>query len=543
MVKSTTLPPEQKSPKPYVPGSLNPTTFPTRDVSGPGISHRPSVGSIDFFTEAGKSLKQTIYNADIKPVSETLKAEVMYSTLKILDAESLVSLPSHVYSFLYTKYNGTANMSIQEGTIGQPQILEVRASIDYHDTFCAVPSVHLGTEQTSLDYTSADMIRASSLPRFYDVITTSSKPKPGDIITVQYTDSNPRTSGIIVSHVGSQSSGVSAGVGSASSYVAGAYADLVPSDISLSGESAQGWVSVPADQYLSQDNGKPFGKTSLKLRKDVAASYKKLYDEVHRLGGILTSAGSQRGLTEGKGNNRNKAEFSHHKLGRAFDMSPYSCFWHHRAKKKGTYYPYLAESAVMQNGKHAPDKIVNKRQKWNIWCVVPKEHSAYEGTKERKLIVWRPKGTAGKIQNLISEEVTVRAFNFTALAAKYGFTGIFSREHTMRGAEFGGMEWWHFQSNVGLVKRQTSFLDEVLRLLGPKAAARQGMTRSVAELFARTYYTSNTWRTHKVRKPTPSAKKTPASLPKPKSAMSVASENASETTSSEPANMSVQDDE
>jgi len=227
MVKSTTLPPEQKSPKPYVPGSLNPTTFPTRDVSGPGISHRPSVGSIDFFTEAGKSLKQTIYNADIKPVSETLKAEVMYSTLKILDAESLVSLPSHVYSFLYTKYNGTANMSIQEGTIGQPQILEVRASIDYHDTFCAVPSVHLGTEQTSLDYTSADMIRASSLPRFYDVITTSSKPKPGDIITVQYTDSNPRTSGIIVSHVASvvatasnsphqshQSAGTSSTVGS-----------------------------------------------------------------------------------------------------------------------------------------------------------------------------------------------------------------------------------------------------------------------------------------------------------------------------------------
>ena len=99
-----------------------------------------------------------------------------------------------------------------------------------------------------------------------------------------------------------------------------------------------------------------------------------------------------------------------------------------------------------------------------------------------------------------SKKIKKRMFNFTELAREHGFTGIYSRQHTMKGAEFGGIEWWHFQSNVGLVEMQTTFLEDALRLYSPKYIARYAS--HLEEIFSRTYYRGSSWKTLKNKRVT-----------------------------------------
>ena len=61
--------------------------------------------------------------------------------------------------------------------------------------------------------------------------------------------------------------------------------------------------------------------------------------------------------------------------------------------------------------------------------------------------------------------VTDRFFNFTELAAKYGWVGISGRRKFFDGTgSYTMSEWWHLQNSTGLTKGQTTFGSELLRL-------------------------------------------------------------------------------
>lgn len=262
----------------------------------------------------------------------------------------------------------------------------------------------------------------------------------------------------------------------------------VPSDLKFddTGERSK-WEKPPADKFYPRGNKKraKVGKDYTSLRTDVSKHYEALYKEVHAMGGIITSAGGKRHLAD-PAKSRNAALFSHHKLGRAFDMSPYSCF-------QTSNDPYFAQSAWGNN-----DKIRVRRQAWNIWCVADETSpDATMSVPEVEIIAWFCKKLGGGKTTMHSKKIKKRMFNFTELAAKHGFTGIYSRQHTMKGAEFGGMEWWHFQSNVGLVEMKTTFLEDALKLYSSKQILNEkwGAGAKNHEIFSRTYYKGSSWKT------------------------------------------------
>jgi len=263
---------------------------------------------------------------------------------------------------------------------------------------------------------------------------------------------------------------------------------MVPPDLKLddTGERHK-WEKPPADKFHPRGSKKKakVGKNYTSLRTDVAKHYEALYKEVHARGGIITSAGGKRHLAD-PAKSRNAALFSHHKIGRAFDMAPYSCF-------VSTNDPYFAESSWGNK-----DQIRVRQQAWNIWCVADETRpGATMSVPEVEIIAWFCKKLGGGKTTMHSKKIKKRMFNFTELAAKHGFTGIYSRQHTMKGNEFGGLEWWHFQSNVGLITMKTTFLEEALKLYSSKQILNEkwGAGAKNAEIFSRTYYVGSTWKT------------------------------------------------
>ena len=195
------------------------------------------------------------------------------------------------------------------------------------------------------------------------------------------------------------------------------------------------WVRCPADKF--QNRG---GFTRTTLREDVAVAYNKLYEEVHALGGIITSAGGRRGLGSKASPSRSKK--SMHYVGRAFDM---------------------ALPTGMQNPSTDPYLIENAGgRKWTVWCKTDNTDVA-EQTIEASYVVTK-KNSKGKRYTIIkTKEITCRAFNFTVLAERNGFRSISARRSFFRGGAYGGAEWWHFQWENNLIGNKTTFGEELLR--------------------------------------------------------------------------------
>lgn len=191
-----------------------------------------------------------------------------------------------------------------------------------------------------------------------------------------------------------------------------------------------GWVTCPADKVPGKD-----GYGSTVLRTDAATAYKNLKAEVNALGGVVTSAGGRRALSSGAGPARSKT--SMHYTGLAFDMSLATGMQNFDTD------PYLCV--------RVPDS-----RKWTIWCKSP---TAPEVTLEA--VVCRSKG--GKTF-LEKKTMTVKAFNFTEVAAKHGFVNISARKNFFEGGAYGGAEWWHFQYDKALTKGKSKFGEELLRV-------------------------------------------------------------------------------
>tara|TARA_R100001082_G_scaffold111231_1_gene94297 strand:- start:3100 stop:4068 length:969 start_codon:yes stop_codon:yes gene_type:complete len=199
------------------------------------------------------------------------------------------------------------------------------------------------------------------------------------------------------------------------------------------------WIRCPADKF--EDRG---GYTRTTLRSDVAEAYNKLYAEINALGGIITSAGGRRGISKKAGASMSKK--SMHYVGRAFDM----------ALPTGMQNPAKDPFVVCR------DPEGNGR-KWVVWCKTDNP-DVPEVTLEGTYVTSR-KNSKGKRYTLLkTKSVTCRAFNFTEVAKKHGFERISARRSFFNGGSYSGAEWWHFQYENGLIRSESTFGQELLKV-------------------------------------------------------------------------------
>ena len=203
------------------------------------------------------------------------------------------------------------------------------------------------------------------------------------------------------------------------------------------------WVRCKSDKV-----GK--GYSSCTLRSDTATAYNALAQEVRALGGVVTSAGGKRGLSSKASPSRSKKSF--HYTGRAFD---------------------LALPTGMQNPSKDPYIVVRDEsgngRKWTVWCKVldenaPGADSVETVTLDACYVVGKRSSSGKRYTQLQYKEWTGKAFNFTELAEKNGFERISGRRSFFKGGSYGGAEWWHFQWEEGMVKGQTTFGEELLKV-------------------------------------------------------------------------------
>ena len=187
------------------------------------------------------------------------------------------------------------------------------------------------------------------------------------------------------------------------------------------------WVKVDADIFPGRD-----GYNRLTLREDAAKSYNSLREEVHSLGGIMTTAGGKRSLAGKASPSRSKK--SMHYTGLAFD---------------------LALPTGMQNAKKDPYIVTDVGDRhWEVWC-----RTDNPDVPEVTLTSCVRKG-----KNLVKEEVTGRFFSFTEVAKKHGWERIRARRSFFRGGSYTGAEWWHFQWEQGLTRGESKFGEELLKV-------------------------------------------------------------------------------
>jgi hypothetical protein len=185
------------------------------------------------------------------------------------------------------------------------------------------------------------------------------------------------------------------------------------------------WVKVEADQIDGSQ-----GYSYFRLREDVAVAYNKLRAEVMALGGVITSAGAKRPLSDSK-KMASRSSKSLHYTGLAFDM----------ALDSGMNNPKKERFAVEEIGD----------RDWNVWC-----RTTNENVPVRKVTAYTYNNT-----KVIVED---RFFSFTELARKYGFEPIKCRRSFKKGGSYLGAEWWHFQYEKALEPGVSTFGGELLKI-------------------------------------------------------------------------------
>lgn len=211
-----------------------------------------------------------------------------------------------------------------------------------------------------------------------------------------------------------------------------------------------GWTSCPTDKWKS-------GYTSCTLRSDTAISFKRLCDEVHARGGIVTSAGGKRSLASKAGPARSTKSF--HYTGRAFDLSL---------------------GSGMQDPDEDPYIVVRDDQdprKWVIWAKVldlsaPLAKDIETVTLNGVYCVTLKNARGQKYTQIRYKTWTGQAFSFTELCTDLGFQRISGRRSFFKGGAYTGSEWWHFQWETGLVRGQTPFGEELLKVYTPAQCKR-----------------------------------------------------------------------
>ena len=186
------------------------------------------------------------------------------------------------------------------------------------------------------------------------------------------------------------------------------------------------WVRVPADQVEGSK-----GYNRFTIREDAAEAYKALREEVLELGGVITSAGGKRSLTDSR-KSKSRSTKSLHYVGLAIDLALDSGMGRSPEKQH-----FVIEDA---GDRH-----------WNVWC-----KTENPDVPERTIEAYT--------YHHVNKTVTGRFFSFTELAKKHGWFPIRARGWFMRGGKPSGAEWWHCQYNKALAEGKSQFGTELLRL-------------------------------------------------------------------------------
>lgn len=184
-------------------------------------------------------------------------------------------------------------------------------------------------------------------------------------------------------------------------------------------------VKVDADKWKE-------GYGNFQLRSDTAEAYGKVRDEVLRRGAILTSSGGLRALTAAVGASRSATSF--HYTGRALDLYIYS---------------------GMVDPKTDPYVVV--REKARVYRVYARCSPDQADVTELSHVMTYHKRDG-------SLTASGAFFDLTALFAEHGFAPIRARESFEGGGAQLGAEWWHFQYERGLIKKKSTFGEDLLAL-------------------------------------------------------------------------------
>lgn len=179
------------------------------------------------------------------------------------------------------------------------------------------------------------------------------------------------------------------------------------------------------------------GFASLMLREDAAERYEALRQEVESLGGVITTAGGARNLTEPA--NQHRSAKSMHYPGLAFDIALTSAFFKPRS-----------DNFVVTRG---------ATSFWNVWC------RATQGeARTLQAVSWKSWNSGVDVLT----EVNGRFLDFTLLARRHGFHPIAPRQAFLRAENrhYLSAEWWHFQANDLLVPEFSQLGIELLRVVG-----------------------------------------------------------------------------
>lgn len=208
------------------------------------------------------------------------------------------------------------------------------------------------------------------------------------------------------------------------------------------------WVKCDADVVPGRD-----GFNSTTLREDAAASFNELRAAAKSLGGVVTSAGGRRMLDTSAGANQSRTSL--HYLGRAHDLSLETGM-----KNLDT------DSYIITR----PDP---ESRHWRVFC---RSSLSVEQLKRNPLgipageftvdawYVASKKDAAGKtIRQPATQKVTFKGFDFTALAAKFGWEPIPARAAFFSRGDILAAEWWHWSYTTGLEPGRL-FGSELLRV-------------------------------------------------------------------------------
>ena len=185
------------------------------------------------------------------------------------------------------------------------------------------------------------------------------------------------------------------------------------------------WTMVDADQIKGAN-----GYSRFYLREDAAEAYNALRSDVLALGGVITSAGAKRPITDSK-RMASRSIKSLHYTGLAFDL----------ALDSGMNNPRKERFVI--------EELDNRE--WNVWC----------RTEDESVPVRRLEGYTYSNTKVVVED---RFFSFTELARKHGFESIKSRRYFKTGGSYLGAEWWHFQFEEALEPGVSTFGGELLKI-------------------------------------------------------------------------------
>lgn len=211
--------------------------------------------------------------------------------------------------------------------------------------------------------------------------------------------------------------------------------------------SRQKWVKCEADTIPGRE-----GYTSTTLRDDTAESFKKLREATHQRGGLVSSAGGRRMIETTAG--ANQSRMSLHYLGRAHDLS----------LDTGMVDPdtdtYLVERP------NPNDRM------WRVWCRSSATHPDVKSVTIDAWYVNTVQTAGGKtVRQPATQKVTFTGFDFTALAASFGWKPIPARTAFFAKGDRVAAEWWHFSYVEGLTPGMT-FGNELLKVYTPADAQR-----------------------------------------------------------------------